>query len=89
MRGIFDRLLLLACCSATLPGKMDDVTTVVAMLASTTVAAINGYSKSRPILTLSVVSYTTASIIWPAFCLFSPLVQYDSMAESQKTGKGA
>jgi len=89
VRGIFDRLLLLACCSATLPGKMDDVTTVVAMLASTTVAAINGYSKSRPILTLSVVSYTTASIIWPAFCLFSPLVQYDSMAESQKTGKGA
>ncbi len=89
MQGIIDRLLALACCSALLLGKADDVTAVVAMLAATTVSALNGYSKSRVFLITSIVSYTVASMVWPAFGLFLPLVYYDVMAEFHATGKSA
>lgn len=89
MQGITDRLLVLACCSALLLEKMDDVTAVVAMLAATTVAALNGYSKSRLLLAASLASFTVASMVWPAFCLFLPLVYYDAMAGSRGTGNAA
>ena len=88
MPGIIDRLLVLGCCSALLLGKADDVTAVVAMLAATTVSALNGYTKSRPFLIASIASYTVAGMVWPAFCLFLPLVYYDAIAESHATGKG-
>ena len=88
MPGIVDRLLVLGCCSALLLGKADDVTAVVAMLAATTVSALNGYTKSRPFLIASIASYTVAGTVWPAFCLFLPLVYYDAIAESHATGKG-
>ena len=87
MPGIIDRLLVLGCCSALLLGKADDVTAVVAMLAATTVSALNGYTKSRPFLIASIASYTVAGTVWPAFCLFLPLVYYDGIAESHATGK--
>ncbi len=89
MQGIMDRLLILACCSALLAGKADDVTAVVAMLAATTVSALNGYSKSKIFLITSVASYTVTSMVWPAFCLFLPLVYYDAMAKYHATGKSA
>ncbi|HXL04842.1 MAG TPA: LuxR C-terminal-related transcriptional regulator [Bacillota bacterium] len=88
MQAIIDRLLLLGCCSALLVGKADEVTAVVAMLAAITASALNGYIKSRSFLIASIVSYTMASMIWPAFCLFLPLVYYDAMAESHASGKG-
>ncbi|MGI6163345.1 MAG: sensor histidine kinase [Bacillota bacterium] len=87
MQGIMDRLLILACCSALLVGKADDVTAVVAMLAATTVSALNGYSRSKTLLIASIASYTVASMVWPAFCLFLPLVYYDAMAQYHATGK--
>ncbi len=87
MQGITDRLLVLTCCSALLPSKADDVTTVVAMLAAITVSALNGYSKSRAVLIAGIASYTVASMVWPAFCLFLPLVYYDVMAEFHVPGR--
>lgn len=46
MQGIVDRLLVLICCSALLPGRVDDIAAVVAVLAAMTVNALNGYVKS-------------------------------------------
>ncbi len=89
MQGIMDRLLILACCSALLVGKAEDVTAVVAMLAATTVSALNGYSKSKMFMIASIASYTIAGMVWPAFCLFLPLVYYDAMAQYHATGKSA
>ena len=88
MPGITDRLLVLGCCSALLVGRADDVTAVVAMLAAMTASALNGYIKSPAFLVASILSYTVASMVWPTFCLFLPLVYYDAMADSHATGEG-
>jgi signal transduction histidine kinase len=88
MQAIADRLLVLICCAALLPGQAYDTTAVVAMLAAMTVSALNGYTRSRSFLIASVVSYTVASMAWPAFCLFTPLVLYDALTYSHITGQG-
>lgn len=88
MQAIVDKLLVLICCAALLPGHAHDATAVVAMLAAMTVSAFNGYTKSHSLLITSVILYTVASMAWPAFCLFIPLVLYDALTYSQTTGRG-
>lgn len=88
MQAIVDKLLVLVCCAALLPGHAHDATAVVAMLAAMTVSAFNGYTKSHSLLITSVILYTVASMAWPAFCLFIPLVLYDALTYSQTTGRG-
>lgn len=63
MQGIVDRLLVLICCSALLPGRVDDIAAIVAVLAAMTVNALNGYVKSRAFLVVSIASYTVASMV--------------------------
>lgn len=87
MQGIVDRLLVLICCSALLPGRVDDIAAVVAVLAAMTVNALNGYVKSRAFLVVSIASYTVASMVWPSLCLFLPLVYYDVLAYSHESGQ--
>lgn len=89
MQKIVDRLLMLICCAALLMCNAYDVAAVVGVLASMTVSALNGYIKSRTFLMASVVSYTMASMAWPAFCLFMPLVYYDVLAYYHMSGKGS
>jgi signal transduction histidine kinase len=87
MQRIVDRLLMLICCAALLMRGAYDVAAVIGMLASMTVSALNGYIKSRTFLTASVVSYTVASMVWPVFCLFMPLVYYDVLTQYHTSGK--
>jgi signal transduction histidine kinase len=89
MQRIVDRLLMLICCVALLMRGAYDVAAVVGMLASMTVSAFNGYIKSRTFLMASVISYTVASMAWPAFCLFIPLVYYDVLVYYHTSGKGS
>lgn len=80
MPGVIDRLLILVCCAALLAGTADDITAVAAILAAVTVGALNGCSRSGFFLAVSISLYTAASAVWPAFCLFLPLVYYDAPA---------
>ena len=80
MAGIIDRLLVLACCAALLAGTADDITAVMAILAAITVSALNGYIRSGLLLAASLLLYTAAGAVWPALCLFLPLVYYDAPA---------
>ena len=80
MPGIIDRFLVLACCAALPADTADDITAVAAILAAVTVGALNGCSRSGYFIAVSIFIYTAASAVWPAFCLFLPLVYYDAPA---------
>jgi len=79
MNSIVDRLLIWTCCAALLPQRAGDATAVVvAMLTAVTVSGLNGYLQSPTLRLTSVTAYTAASVAWPSFCLFLPLVYYDA-----------
>ena len=88
MPGIIDRLLVLACCAALLVGVADEIGAVVAILAAITVSALNGYTGSRLFPAVSILLYTAASAVWPALCLFLPLVYYDAPARCPASWRG-
>ncbi len=80
MDGLRDRLLLWFCCAALLWVHPVGVLGVVVMLTAITISAFNGYFQSRRLLGISNCLYAALCIAWPSFCLFLPLVGYDTLS---------
>lgn len=80
MHGIFDRLLILLCCLSLLLGTQIGGLQVAAFLVALSICGLNGYLGSVRFRLLSVTIYMALAAVWPAYCLFLPLVYYDVFA---------
>lgn len=84
MNILLDKLALFVCCVSLLPLQEDWMTPVCAVLCAVTLSAMGSYWERRLYLWAGFLLYVGASLFFPVFAVFLPLLFYDVALEKPR-----